>query len=85
MTLAIVPVKRLADTKSRLLAHLDAPQREAFALAMLQDVIGALLGASSIKRTVVVTPDDFFGSISGDLASRRSQIVETELRRHVRL
>ena len=62
MTLAIVPVKRLADTKSRLLAHLDAAQREAFALAMLQDVIGALLRASSVARTVVVTPDESVGS-----------------------
>jgi elongation factor G len=38
-----------------------------------------------IMKVVVVTPDDFFGSISGDLASRRGQIVETELRNHVRV
>jgi len=38
-----------------------------------------------IMKVVVVTPDDFFGAISGDLASRRGQIVETELRRHVRV
>ena len=38
-----------------------------------------------IMKVVIVTPDDFFGAISGDLASRRGQIVETELRRHVRV
>jgi elongation factor G len=38
-----------------------------------------------IMKVVVVTPDDFFGAISGDLASRRGQIVETELRLHVRV
>jgi 2-phospho-L-lactate guanylyltransferase len=58
VTVAIVPVKRLADTKSRLLAHLGPEAREAFALAMLQDVIGALADAASIARTVVVTPDE---------------------------
>jgi elongation factor G len=38
-----------------------------------------------IMKVVVVTPDDFFGAISGDLASRRGQIVDTELRGHVRV
>ena len=61
MTLALLPVKRLADTKSRLLSQLDRPEREAFALAMLEDVIAALLGAESVDRTVVVTPDESVG------------------------
>ncbi len=38
-----------------------------------------------IMKVVVVTPDDFFGAVSGDLSSRRGQIVETELRGHVRV
>jgi elongation factor G len=38
-----------------------------------------------IMRVTVVTPDDFFGSVSGDLSSRRGQIIETELRGKVRL
>ena len=37
-----------------------------------------------IMKVVVITPDDFFGAVSGDLASRRGQIVETELRGNVR-
>ncbi len=61
MTLAIVPVKRLTDTKSRLLSQLAREEREAFALAMLGDVIAALLGAESVDRTIVVTPDEGVG------------------------
>ncbi len=61
MTLAIVPVKRLHDTKSRLLSQLAQEEREAFALAMLTDVIAALLGAESVDRTIVVTPDEGVG------------------------
>jgi elongation factor G len=38
-----------------------------------------------IMRVVIVTPDEFFGAVSGDLAGRRGQIVETELRGKVRL
>ncbi|MHC4990198.1 MAG: elongation factor G, partial [Planctomycetota bacterium] len=33
-----------------------------------------------IMRATIVTPDEHFGSISGDLASRRGQIVDSELR-----
>lgn len=68
MTVALVPVKRLADTKSRLLAHLDrelaAEEREALTLAMLRDVLRALAGAASVDRTVVVTPDESVAAVS---------------------
>ena len=37
-----------------------------------------------IMKVIVVTPDEFFGAVSGDLASRRGQIVQTELRGKVR-
>ena len=57
MTTALIPVKRLADTKSRLLDMFAAHQREAFSLAMLGDVIGALQATSAVDRIVVVTPD----------------------------
>jgi len=61
VTLALLPVKRLADTKSRLLSQFARPEREAFALAMLEDVIAALLTAESVDRAVVVTPDEGVG------------------------
>ncbi len=38
-----------------------------------------------IMRVTVVTPDDYFGAVSGDLSSRRGQIVETQLRGNVRV
>ncbi len=38
-----------------------------------------------IMKVAVVTPDEFFGAVSGDLSSRRGQIIETELRGTVRI
>jgi elongation factor G len=38
-----------------------------------------------IMRVTVTTPDEHFGSVSGDLASRRGQIVDSELRGTTRL
>ena len=94
MTLAIVPVKRLSDTKSRLFPSLysgpaesslysapaeskmpstsaasgeavrDGDAREALTLAMLQDVVAALHGAKSVRRTVVLTPDDEVAAVA---------------------
>ncbi|NNM24674.1 MAG: elongation factor G, partial [Phycisphaerales bacterium] len=38
-----------------------------------------------IMKVTITTPDDFFGSVSGDLSSRRGQIVDTELRGTTRM
>ena len=38
-----------------------------------------------IMKLVVTTPDEFFGSVSGDIASRRGHIVDSEMRGVVRL
>ena len=38
-----------------------------------------------IMKVVIITPDEFFGSVSGDLSSRRGQIVDSELRGVVRV
>lgn len=38
-----------------------------------------------IMKVTIVTPDDYFGPVSADLASRRGQIVETQLRGKVRV
>ena len=38
-----------------------------------------------IMKVVITTPDEFFGSVSGDLASRRGQIFDSELRGVVRV
>ena len=52
--------------------------REACTLAGL-----ALL--EPIMKVTVITPDEFFGSVSGDLSSRRGHILDSELRGVVRV
>jgi 2-phospho-L-lactate guanylyltransferase len=54
---AVVPVKRLADSKSRLLPDLSRRELEALALAMAEDVLAALLATPEIERVAVATPD----------------------------
>jgi elongation factor G len=36
-------------------------------------------------KVTITTPDEFFGSVSGDLSSRRGQINDSELRGVVRV
>lgn len=57
MSLALVPVKALATSKSRLLPEFKGDALRQLSLAMLQDVIEALCGVSAIDRVVVATPD----------------------------
>ncbi|UCD76633.1 MAG: elongation factor G [Phycisphaerales bacterium] len=38
-----------------------------------------------IMKVVITTPDEFFGAVSGDLSSRRGQIIESDLRGKVRI
>jgi len=38
-----------------------------------------------IMKVVVTTPDEFFGPVSGDLSSRRGQILDSELRGPIRV
>jgi len=55
---ALVPVKRLAVAKSRLLPWLGPEGVRALTLAMLGDVLEALLGAPEIGAVAIVTEDD---------------------------
>jgi elongation factor G len=38
-----------------------------------------------IMKVIITTPDEFFGAVSGDLSSRRGQIVDSELRGNMRI
>ncbi len=58
MNTALVPVKRLGEGKSRLAGVLDPEALAALTLAMLGDVVEALLAVDAIDRVVVVTPDE---------------------------
>jgi 2-phospho-L-lactate guanylyltransferase len=57
MISAVVPVKTLAASKSRLLPECARSDVERLALAMMADVIEALRGVPALRRVVVVTPD----------------------------
>jgi 2-phospho-L-lactate guanylyltransferase len=54
---AVVPVKALADSKSRLFPERPRRDVEALSLAMMADVIACLRAVSEIARAWVVTPD----------------------------
>jgi 2-phospho-L-lactate/phosphoenolpyruvate guanylyltransferase len=55
--LAIVPFRGLDGAKTRLAAVLPPEERARLALEMLERVLVACEGASSIGRTLLVTPD----------------------------
>lgn len=57
MTIALIPVKRLEQSKSRLLPELPDARRQALTLAMLEDLIEALRGSGRVDRIAVTTPD----------------------------
>ena len=58
MNVALVPVKSLAASKSRLLPHLGFETARQLSVAMLADVLEALLAVPELTRVAVVTPDD---------------------------
>ena len=57
MISAVVPVKSLAASKSRLIPRLGRAAAERLAVAMLGDVVEALRGVRGLARVVVATPD----------------------------
>ena len=57
MIAAVVPVKALAEAKSRLFPERARSDVEALSLAMMGDLIACLHAAPGIARVVVVTPD----------------------------
>jgi elongation factor G len=59
---------------------------QAGALAFREACHKAGLGLlEPIMKLVVTTPDEFFGNVSGDIASRRGHIVDSEIRGVVRI
>jgi len=56
-TLAIVPVKNLDETKSRLSPLLSSNERKQFCLEMLKDVLTTVTTTRDIDQTVVVSRD----------------------------
>lgn len=57
LPVAIVPVKRLAEAKSRLGPRLDPAARAALVVGMLRSVLSALGASGVVGERVVVSPD----------------------------
>jgi 2-phospho-L-lactate guanylyltransferase len=63
VTLALVPVKRLGAAKSRLRGVLGERADE-LTLAMLADLLDALVASPQLARVVVVTPDEAVAQVA---------------------
>jgi len=66
---AVVPVKLLASSKSRLSRILGPEDRERLMIAMLSDVLKALRGSSCIEIILVVSRDEKVGRVASELGA----------------
>ncbi len=66
---ALVPAKALRSGKSRLRATLGSEAAEALAVAMLRDVVSALVAAERVGPVAVVTPDPALADVAKDLGA----------------
>ena len=73
---AILPVKRFADAKRRLLDAIDPRARAALIKAMLADVLAALSGAQRIERAILVTGEGRAEKVALDHARRAKTPIE---------
>src|SRR4051812_14289846 len=58
MKVAILPVKARINAKQRLDGFLSAPQREALARIMFEEMLAKMTAAHGIDRVVVATSDE---------------------------
>jgi Uncharacterized conserved protein, COG1920 len=65
-TCAIIPLKKLLYSKSRLSAILNEKQRKELTLCMLKDVINACLNSKRLNSIFIVSQDDIKFSDFGD-------------------
>jgi 2-phospho-L-lactate guanylyltransferase len=56
-TVAVVPIKKLEDAKTRLAERLTPPERRCLVLNLLRHVLTTLQESSLVHETIVVTPD----------------------------
>ncbi len=64
-TWALVPLKNLAQAKSRLAPAVDASTRRAMVLAMAEDVLAVLNQAECVERVLLVSNEPEAGSLLG--------------------
>lgn len=73
---AIVPIKRFAQAKRRLLDAIDPPARAALLRAMLGDLLAALDATRSVERVVVVTGEGRAEKVALEAAKRLATPIE---------
>lgn len=73
---AIIPVKRFAAAKQRLLEALDRPGRAALVKAMLTDVLAAVDASVEIERVIVVTGETRAERLALAVAQRTTTPIE---------
>jgi 2-phospho-L-lactate guanylyltransferase len=69
MIAALVPVKNLASSKSRLVPHLGRSAVQRLSLAMLSDVLETLDAVPALDRIAVITPDPEIAEVARSLHS----------------
>jgi 2-phospho-L-lactate/phosphoenolpyruvate guanylyltransferase len=72
----VIPVKRFARAKTRLVDAIGPPGRAALLKAMLADVLAALGEAGAVERVIVVTGEGRAERIALDAARRMSTPLE---------
>lgn len=69
MTVALVPVKELHSSKSRLRCILSQRERQALTLAMLEDVLSAICASKGLEGVAVVSRDPRVRSLARSLGA----------------
>lgn len=73
---AVIPVKRFAGAKQRLVEAVGAPGRAALAKAMLADVLMQVTGAESVERVIVVSGEGRAERVAMHRAQRAKTPIE---------
>jgi 2-phospho-L-lactate guanylyltransferase len=66
---AVVPVKTLPSSKSRLRPWLDSPSVERLSIAMLSDILETLRRVRAIDRIAVATPDPRIAEVAHEVGA----------------
>jgi 2-phospho-L-lactate guanylyltransferase len=70
MIAALVPVKTLASSKSRLLPYLGRSAVERLSIAMLRDLLETLQNVRALQPVVVVTPDPEVARVANEAGAQ---------------
>lgn len=78
MTIAVVPMKDLADAKQRLAPVLTDGERMGLVNAMLRDVLKALAAAGNIEKTLIIAQDPAFAEFGVEVVAESANVGYNE-------